>query len=425
MFKLTKQEKSWILYDVGNSAFILLVSTLLPLFFEQLATKDGVSSVTYLAYWGYATSIATILTVLLGPILGAKGDQKDRKRILFLIVVVIGASCCALTGFISHWLVFLVMFIVTKTVYTLSLIYYDSMLMEVTTKERMDRISSMGFAWGYIGSCIPFVLSLALVLLYEKIGISISLAFSLAFLINGAWWALLSCPLLKNYKQQHYRKETDKDSNVFLEILHTLKDIKHDRKVFLFLIAFFFYMDGVYTIIDMSTIYGKSLGLNSSGLLLALLLTQLIAFPCALLFGRLSCRFKTERLITICILAYTGISIFAIFMDQVIEFWILAALVGIFQGGIQALSRSYYAKIIPADKSSEYYSIMDICGKGASFLGVTLISIITQLTGNGTKGISVVSLLIITGLILFRITIRTENGDSDTAVEVMSLAEED
>ena len=217
-------------------------------------------------------------------------------------------------------------------------------------------MSSHGYAWGYIGSCIPFIISLVFVLMYESIGITMNTAMMLAFLINAVWWVLMTLPLLKNYRQKNFAAPPEhpiKDS--FIRLGHTLRDIKKEKKIFLYLLAFFFFIDGVYTIIEMATAYGSALGLDTTGLLLALLVTQIVAFPCALIFSRFSKRYETTKLIKVCIAAYTLIALFAIQLDKQWEFWFLAVMVGMFQGAIQALARSYFAKIIPAEKSGEYF----------------------------------------------------------------------
>lgn len=400
--KLTKLEKQWILYDVGNSAFILLVSTIIPIYFNYLADLANVPSVTYLAYWGYAASISTLVVALFGPILGTMADSKNFKKPLFFASILIGSICCAILGFFSHWLIFLGVYIIAKIAYNASLIFYDSMLTDVSTPEHMDDVSSQGYAWGYIGSCVPFIIGLVLVLGYDSIGISFTTAMILTFLLIAIWWIALSLPLLRNYRQIHYVAEnTHIVSNSFRRLGTTLKNISKEKHILWFLIAFFFYIDGVYTIIEMATAYGQALGLNSSGLLIALLVTQLVAFPCAIVFGRLAQRYPARNLITVCIVAYLGISIFALQLDTQWEFWFLAVCVGMFQGGIQALSRSYFAKIIPPEKSGEYFGIMDICGKGASFLGTTLVSVVSQISGSINIGVGSISVVFVIGLICF------------------------
>ena len=402
-FKLTKQEKAWILYDIGNSAFILLVTTIVPIYFNSLAGSAGISNTDYLAYWGYATSIATLLVVFIGPIFGTLADTKGFKKPIFTISMLVGALGCTALGFTGSWIIFLVIYIIAKVGYSSSLVFYDSMLPDITTDDRMDHVSSYGYAWGYIGSCIPFVVCLVLVLMGGNWGLPMTTAMTISFCIIGAWWIGITLPLLKQYKQKNYvevKKGAVKAS--FGRLWETLKQMSKNKKVFFFLIAFFCYIDGVYTIIDMATAYGQALGLDTTGLLLALLVTQVVAWPFSILFGRLSKKYDSNSLITICICAYTGIAFYALFLVSLTQFWILAVCVGMFQGAIQALSRSYFAKIIPAEKSGEYFGIYDICGKGASFLGTTIMGLATQLTGNANVGIAALSILFIVGLYFFR-----------------------
>ena len=398
-FKFTKEEKNWILYDVGNSAFVLLVSTIFPIYFNALAAEKGLSSADYLAYWGYAASIATLIVALIGPALGKASDRKRRRKPMFLISILIGAIGCAMLGFTLHWLVFLIIFVIAKSSHSVSLIFYDSMLSDITEDERMDNVSAQGYAWGYIGSCIPFVISLGFVLGADRIGISMTAAMAIAFIISALWWVLVSLPLVKGYRQPY--EDAPKSGNILTELKGTVMEIAADKKILLFLAAYFFYIDGVYTIIEMATAYGSALGLDSTGLLLALLATQVVAFPSSVIIGRLSEKFPAKNLIMFCIAAYFMIAVFAVFMTSQLHFWILAVAVGMFQGGIQALSRSYYAKIIPSEKSGEYFGILDICGKGASFMGTLVISAVSQLTENVNAGVGAISVFFVIGFVLF------------------------
>ena len=417
--KMTREEKSWVLYDVGNSAFVLLVSTILPLYFNYLAGNAGLADTDYLAYWGYAASIATIIVAVMGPVIGTMADMKGVKKILFTVSMLVGAVGCISLGFAKQWIVFLGIFIIAKSGFASSLIFYDAMLTDVTDDERMDEVSSQGYAWGYIGSCMPFVICLVLVLGADKIGISMESAMALSFAIVAVWWFAMTVPLLRTYKQRHYvKREPHAVKNSFARIGRTLANVRKEKKIFLFLIAFFFYIDGVYTIIDMATAYGSALGLDSTGLLLALLVTQFVAFPSAIIFGRFAKKFKTEKLILVCISAYLFIAVFAIFLATQLQFWILAVLVGIFQGGVQALSRSYFAKIIPSEQAGEYFGLMDICGKGAAFLGTTVVGVVTQVTGNMSKGVGVISVLFVVGIVFFNMAMRAESaGETKPAQE--------
>lgn len=409
--KMTREERNWVLYDVGNSAFVLLVSTIMPLYFNHLAGSAGLLDSDYLAYWGYAASIATIIVAVMGPVVGTMADMKGFKKILFTISMLVGAAGCISLGFAKQWLVFLGIFIIAKSGFASSLIFYDAMLTDVTDDERMDEVSSQGYAWGYIGSCIPFIACLALVLGSDKIGLSMESAMAVSFAIVAVWWIVMTLPLLKTYRQRHYverKPHAVKDS--FTRIGRTLVNARKEKKIFLFLIAFFFYIDGVYTIIDMATAYGSALGLDSTGLLLALLVTQLIAFPSAIIFGKLAKRFNTEKLILVCISAYLFIAIFAIFLATQLQFWILAVLVGMFQGGVQALSRSYFAKIIPAEQAGEYFGLMDICGKGAAFLGTTVVGVVTQITGSMSKGVGMISVFFVIGIVFFNMAMKADSA---------------
>ena len=277
------------------------------------------------------------------------------------------------------------------------------MLTDVTEPDRMDSVSSHGFAWGYIGSCIPFVACLGLVLGADSIGIGMQTAMILAFIITALWWLGSSVPLLRAYKQRYYVEAgPHMIRNSFCRLGRTFVELVKEKHIFVFLLAFFFYIDGVYTVIDMATAYGQALGLDSTGLLLALLVTQIVAFPAVLIFSRLVKKVKAENIITICIAAYFCIAVYAYWLDSQLDFWILAVLVGMFQGTIQALSRSYFAKIIPAEKSGEFFGIYDICGKGASVLGTALVSFLSQMTGSVNFGVSALSVMFLIGLALFR-----------------------
>ena len=422
-FKLTTNEKGWILYDVGNSAFILMVSTILPIYFNYLAENAGISDVDYLAYWGYAASIVTLIVAVLGPVLGTLADTKGFKKPIFTGCVVAGCLSCIAMGVTRWWISFLVVFIIAKVCFSSSLVFYDSMLSDVTTDERMDIVSSNGYAYGYAGSCIPFLISLIFVLGYNKLGISLNAAMLISFVIVAVWWFLMTVPLIKHYKQINYvERKPHAVKESFVRIKDTLCGVVKQKKIFLFLVAFFFYIDGVYTIIDMATAYGSALGLNSTGLLLALLVTQLVAFPFAIIFGRLASKYSTGRLITACIIAYIGITVFAVFMKSQWQFWGLAIFVGMFQGGIQALSRSYFAKIIPAERSGEYFGLMDICGKGASFLGTLVVGAASQIFGSINIGVSMIVLLFTAGLVLFIMTDKLDSKEADLDTEKGMIA---
>lgn len=401
--KMTRLEKQWILYDVGNSAFTMLCTTIIPIYFKNIATVDNLSNSDSTAFLSFTLSLSTILVAILGPILGTMADTKNYKKPLFVSTFLVGVIGCMAMAFASKWLAFLAVFCIAKTGYQLSLIFYDSMLTDVTTEERMDEISSQGYAWGYIGSCVPFIASLVLILGSDVIGISGGMAMTLALLLNAVWWAGVTIPLIRNYRQIHYVEKVNhpvKES--FRRIVDVVKGLKHQRKILFFLLGFFFYIDGVYTIIDMATTYGKDVGISDTDLVLALLMTQVVAFPCSIAFGKISKRFKNGSLIQVSILAYFLIAVFALQLDKAWEFWFLAVCVAVFQGAIQALSRSYFAKIIPKEKSSEYFGFYDIFGKGAAFIGTTVMGISTMVSGSSRYGVAILSLMFLVGFFFFR-----------------------
>lgn len=409
MFKnFNKLEKSWIYYDIGNSAFTMMVSTIIPIWFNTLAANAGMSNSEYLAFWSYATSIATILVAIIGPVFGSIADNKDFKKPMFMFVLFVGVIGCALLGAVPNWILYLITYVIAKICYQTSLVFYDSMLTDVTTPERMDLVSSQGYAWGYIGSCIPFVIALGLYAAGNPDFLGIMnerLSIFLAFIVIAVWWFCVTIPLLKNYKQKYYVETTSNKVRESISRLgKTLVTMYRDeKKVFFFLLAFFFYIDGVYTIIDEAVAIGTALGLNQMGLLVILLLTQVVAFAFATLFGKLSEKYSSVQLITVCILGYFAVAIYALFMKELWQFGIMAFVVGMFQGAIQALSRSYFAQIIPANASGEYFGIYDICGKGAAFMGTTLVGITVSITNSVNVAVATLTVLFILGLFFFRI----------------------
>lgn len=396
-----KNERNWILYDMGNSAYILMAVTVIPILFNSLANDAGVTEEDALAYWGYAVTISTMITALSGPFLGAVSDTKFGKKKLFLFFVFLGVFSCLLQPWLSGYIFFLFLYVLGKTGFNGSLIFYDSMLNDITTEERMDSVSSRGYAWGYIASCIPFVFCILLLTKKEWFGLDTSTAMKLSFFLIACWWTLFTIPLAVSYRQTTYTESLKSGKDIFLQLYKTILEIREHPKVFWFLVSFFFYIDGVYTIMNMATAYGSSLGLSGNAMILALLLTQIVAFPCALFFGYLSKTIKTELLVKICIVAYALITLYGVGLDKLFEFWVLAVGVGMFQGSIQALSRSYYAKIIPSEKSGEYFGIYDIFGKGASVIGTLVTSLVTQVTGNQHYAIFSLLFLFLAGYAAF------------------------
>lgn len=390
-FGLTKKEVSWVLYDVGNSAFVMLSTALIPVYFASLA-EEGSSVVVA---WGYAETVASLILALLMPLLGSLADLAGNKKKFLIGFAGTGAVACAALGVPQH----LVVYVIAAIMLNGSMVFYDAFLIDATTEDRYDQVSSHGYAWGYIGSCIPFIACLAVVLGGPSFGLDMGTGMKVAFVITALWWIVFTIPIAKNVKQTHFREQSAHVfKTTFSSLATTVKSIVHNKRLLFFLVAFFFYIDGVHTVIKMSTSYGTDLGIDSTQLVLALLVTQFVAFPSAIAYGRLAKRFGTRHMLMVGVFAYFCIVMFAaFFLKSATEFWILAICVGLFQGGIQALSRSEYGKLIPKNKSNEYYGFFDIFGKYAAVMGTFLVSVFTQITGNASFGVLSIAVLFIVG----------------------------
>lgn len=395
---LSKRERSWVLYDVGNSAYVMLAATLIPIYFSAIA-EPGSSAVVA---WGYATTVASLALALLMPFLGSLADLKGNKKKFLAGTIGTGAVSLAVMGVPGNAMVFLAIYVFSSVMLNASLVFYDAFLVDATEQDRYDEVSSQGYAWGYIGSCIPFIVCLVIVLFGSSFGIGQLDGIRISFVITAAWWLVFSVPVLRDVHQTHFKaREEHLFRHTLKGLAGTCKKIARDKRLLMFMLAFFFYIDGVHTIITMSTSYGTDLGIDSTQLVLALLVTQFVAFPSAIAYGRLAGRFGTKRMLLIAVFAYFCITLFAaFFLRSAAEFWVLAVCVGLFQGGIQALSRSEFGKLIPKENANEYYGFFDIFGKYATIMGTLLVSVFTQLTGSSSYGVLSVAVLFIVGFIL-------------------------
>ena len=418
--KYTKLERNWVMYDVGNSALVLLNTSVVPIYFNAINT--GASSADLVVAWGNAQTIASLVIAMLMPILGALADYAGNKIKFFLGFFLTGLVLCLAQAIPMSAMAFLTVYVLCTIGLNSSMTFYDAMLPDITTDERMDAVSSSGYAWGYIGSTVPFVICLALIMGGPALGVPTMLATRLSFIITGAWWLIFTLPLIRTYKQKYGRERGPEDTighivgGVFSEVGHTMREIAHNKTVLVYMIAFFFYIDGVHTVISMATSYGSALGIDSTQLVLALLVTQFVAFPCSIIYGKLAGRFGSKTMITAAVVAYMCIVFFAtFFLRAALEFWILAILVGMFQGGIQALSRSYYGKIIPKDHANEYYGFYDIFGKTASIIGTFLVATTTSLTGNASIGVLSIAILLAVALVFLLLQKDPTKGSTEAA----------
>ena len=372
---MTPREKKWIVYDVGNSAFVLLSTAVVPIYANSLLKAAGETNIV--STWGYAQTIASLIIAVMMPVLGSIADVQGMKIRFFTGFFLTGVVMCCAMAMPLGWLAFIIVYVLATIGLNGSLTFYDSMLVDTTSNERMDRISSHGYAWGYIGSTVPFIVCIALIFGGPALfGWSTTACTRASFVITALWWVAFTIPLLTSYKQVHYRATAGQAGEAIRGTFAELGSI------------------------SMSTSYGTQLGIDSTQLVVALLVTQFVAFPCSIIYGKLAGRFGSKTMITAAVVAYMCIVFFAaFFLRAALEFWILAILVGMFQGGIQALSRSYYGKIIPKDHANEYYGFYDIFGKTASIIGTFLVATTTSLTGNASTGVLSIAILLAVALV--------------------------
>lgn len=436
--KLTKQELSWILYDVANSAFIMILTATIPIFFRALVDADGIVAVSQnpivktlfasnataalegdlqafealkTSLFALTTSVAVIVVAIMAPIIGAVADYKGMKKKLFVVSLLIGVAGLLSLGITESWVAYLFLIILARIGYAACNIFYDSMLVDVTTDEKMDHVSSLGYAWGYIGSCIPFIIGIVLIFTLP-FGLTTGQATQISFIITAIWWLIFSIPLLRNVKQTHYLERVSLNPKIiFGRVFQTLKKITQDKKMLYYIIAYFCYIDGVYTVISMATTYGAEVGIGSTEMVLALLLTQFVAFPFAILSGVLAKKHGPLKLIKVFIVMYMAICAFGFQLDQTWEFWVLAVSVGIAQGGIQSLSRSYFGKIVPKKESNEYFGFFDIFGKFADFVGPMIIALSATIFGRSNYGILALVVLFIIGFFFITKVEKLEKGN--------------
>lgn len=397
--KLTKKEKSWIMYDCGNSAYSMAITTaLFPVYFAMMKAGNAMDL-------GFINSAASIFVAILSPILGTIADYKDYKKRFFTFFAAMGIVLTVMLALVpqGQWFVLGIVYILTAIGFSGANIFYDAFLVDVTNDENMDSVSTKGFAFGYIASVIPFIISLVVVQLF---GMDKSLGFQIAFLITALWWGAFTIPIFKNVHQVHYiEREPNPVKNSFIRIGKTFKQIRKYRTVLVFIIAYFLYIDGVDTIIKMAVPYAtETLNLNPNDtifLLAILLAIQIIAFPCALVYGILAKKYKGRNMIVVAICTYILAVCFAFFMTQLWHVFILGALIGSAQGGIQALSRSYFAAIIPKKNANEFFGFYNIFGKFAAIIGPALMAATTRITGDARYSILSIAPLFIIGLIVF------------------------
>ncbi len=402
--------RAWALYDWANSVFMTHGLLIFPIFFAQVASAGVFSPTEATARYSMATTISMVLVAALSPILGAIADFRAVKKKMLAVFMVMGVAGTAAMYFISRgqWLFALVVFMVANTGVTSSLVFYESLLPHIASQDEVDRVSTAGYALGYLGSSILMVLNLLMIQKPAAFGIADGeTATRLAFLSAAVWWLLFSIPLLRRVREPPLRLEKDErpDMNAivvgFRRLKETLGELRSYKQTFLFLVAFFIYNDGIGTIIRMASIYGTEIGIERGSLLTSLLLVQLVGIPFSFLFGLLAGRIGAKASIFVALGVYFVIAILGYRMTTARDFLVLALLVGTVQGGSQALSRSVFSTMVPKHKSSEFFAFYSVFEKFAGILGPFAFMIMISLTGSSRSAIlSVIAFFLVGGILL-------------------------
>jgi len=407
---------SWALYDWANSSFATTVlAGFFPVFFKQfwsLGTEPTVSTFRL----GIANGIASFILAVLAPLLGAIADR-GRARVRFLATfTVLGAAMTAALFFVGkgQWEAAAAVYVAASLGFWGAIIFYDSLLVEVAPRQHLDLVSGYGYSLGYLGGGLLFAVNVWMTLAPQRFGLANAAeAVRISFVTVGVWWAVFSLPIVINVKETRTVRlaATRAIREGFMELMKTARDLKHYRAMALFLFAYWLYIDGVNTIQKMAVDYGLSLGFPTSSLITALLLVQFVGFPAALFFGWLGNRINTLLGIYVGIAVYAGVTVWAVFMSNIAEFYGLALAIGLVQGGIQSLSRSYFGSLVPPDRAAEFFGFYNMMGKFAAVLGPVLMGVTALLTGSSRSSILSLVLLFIAGAALLAFARRAVNSE--------------
>lgn len=404
----TRKIVSWALYDWANSAYATTVMAgFFPLFFKQY--WSGNTDVTASSFeLGAANSIASLIIVLLAPLLGSIADRSGARKAFLMFFAAMGVVMTGGLYLVAHgnWLLAISLYIAATIGFMGGNIFYDALILNVARRDRLDVVSALGFSFGYLGGGILFALNVLMVLHPEMFGFSdSSQAVKVSFLTVAIWWAVFSVPLFLFVKEPHTEKPVKGMAAIsagFSQLLDTLREIRRLRVVMLFLLGYWLYIDGVDTIVRMAVDYGMALGFDSNSLIVALLITQFVGFPAAILFGKLGERLGTKTGIYIALAVYLGVTVWGYFLQHEVEFYMMAIAIGLVQGGVQSLSRSLYARIIPPSKVAEFFGFYNMLGKFAAVIGPVMMGWVSMASGNPRLSIlSIALLFIIGGALLF------------------------
>lgn len=412
----TRSVYSWAFYDWANSAYaVTVMAGFFPLFFKQYWAA-GLSSEQSTLQLGFANSLASLAVVVLAPILGAIADRGGAKKKFLLLFTTLGVAMTAGLFLVEKgsWMMAVWFYLLATIGFSGGVSFSDSLLVHVTGKDKLDRVSALGYALGYLGGGLLFAICVWLTLSPQKFGLQDAAhAVRFSFVLVSIWWAVFSIPVFLFVKEpavQNRMSGLEAIKGGFVQLYHTFHEIRKLRVVFIFLLGYWLYIDGVDTIVRMAVDYGLALGFDSNNLIIALLITQFVGFPAAIVFGRLGEKTGPKTAIQIAIAVYMLVVFWAYSMHEVWEFYMLAIIIGLVQGGVQSLSRSLYARIIPADKSAEFYGFYNTLGKFAAVLGPIMIGWVTVLTGNHRYAMLSILVLFVVGAILLRF-VNVEEGE--------------
>ncbi len=413
-----KTTLSWVLYDFGNSAFATtIMAAVLPVFYYDVAAV-GVDENLAASFWGYSQSIAVLIVAILAPILGAISDYSAAKKKFLRFFAYMGMLASILLAFVGEgdYLFASFLLIIGTIGFSGGNVFYDAFLPEIAEEQEIDKVSSAGFAWGYIGGGILLAINILMILKFDWFGLpNATVASQVSFASVGLWWFLFSLPLFRNIKEEKkkvVKREKSYAAIGFSRVASTFKDLKHYKQLLLFLLAFWMYNDGISTIIKMATIYGRDIGIDGNSLIAALLITQFVGIPFTFFFGWLAKKISAKKALTLSLYVYMGIVVLGYFMTSAIHFYLLAICVGMVQGGAQSLSRSIFGRMVPDNKHAEFFGFYGISSKFAAIFGPFLFAFVGQLTGSSRLGIISLVIFFIGGIILLKF-VNIEKGMED------------
>ncbi|WP_274363854.1 MFS transporter [Paenibacillus thermotolerans] len=415
-----KQVRAWIMYDWANSAYMTtMMAAVLPIFFVSVPGA-AVGEDMALSYWAYTQSAAMLILVLISPILGAVADVSRSKVKLLGLFMGAGVLSTLLYALVGEGDLTLAVILTLVGVVGVSgsLTFYDALLGDIVPSDKRDRVSAQGYAYGYLGGGLLLAINLLMIQKPALFGLSNTTdGTRLAFVSVGLWWLLFSIPLLRTVKEKGAEKAASTGKAVreaFARLQDTFRNVRHYPELLKYLAAFWFFSDGIGTIIKMATVYGAAIGIGTSDLILALLITQFVGLPFSLLFGKLAEKFGAKSSLYGALAVYVVITVLGYFMTTAWQFYALACLVGVVQGGSQSLARSIYIRLIPAGRSAEYFGFMSIWSKFAGIVGPAVFGFVNQLTGEGRFGILALIVFFVAGIALLK-TVNIPKGEREAA----------